>query len=79
MIKFAWNANVQQMYAIYTAALKNYTDYPSIPIGLPYDGETFLDDSLEEMLCTIKMLRDAGYRVPNSVIENIEDILKNGE
>lgn len=49
------------------------------PIGLPHDGETFDDDSIEDMLKTLLMLRGLGYHVPQFAIESIEEEIKQGE
>ena len=42
------------------------------PIGLPHDGETFDDENAEAMLERLKMLRGAGYRVPEYVFETLQ-------
>lgn len=53
-------------------------------IGGPYDGETFSDPTLEEFRERLLMLRAAGYRFPNQVLEAVEeemteeDALNNG-
>lgn len=41
-------------------------------IGGPYDGASFYDDTLEEFRDRLVMLRNAGYRFPNSVLEAVE-------
>ncbi len=43
------------------------------PIGLAYDGESFLDHSPAEFLETLLMLRAAGYRFPDYVIEDARE------
>lgn len=43
------------------------------PIGLPHDGETFNDDTPEELLDRITRLIDMGYRCPPSVLEAIRE------
>ena len=48
---------------------RNDDDY--INYDLPYDGQTFEDDSLEEMRDRILMLEAAGYEIPEWVIPNI--------
>lgn len=42
-----------------------------VPIGLPYDGETFDDGSAAEMLARLLDLRKVGYRVPEDAIESL--------
>lgn len=43
------------------------------PIGLPHDGETFNDDTLEEFRGRLTMLKEAGYHVPKWVFETIDE------
>lgn len=43
-----------------------------IPIGLPYDGVTFHDPTLEAFRVRIVMLREAGYQCPDYVLERID-------
>jgi len=45
------------------------------PIGLPYDGETFNDPTLEEFKERLIMLKKAGYNVPAWVFETIDEEL----
>lgn len=47
-----------------------------VPIGLPHDGETFNDPTLEDFRDTLTMLKDAGYNVPQYVFEAIEEEIK---
>lgn len=42
-----------------------------VPIGLPHDGETFNDPTLEAFLERLIMLRDAGYLVPSYVFDDV--------
>lgn len=42
------------------------------PIGLEYDGDTFQDPDLHQFLVTLKMLKGAGYNVPQYVIDEVE-------
>ena len=48
-------------------------DQEMIPLGLPYDGQSFNDPDLESFLARVTMLRDAGYRVPDYVFEAIKE------
>jgi len=43
-----------------------------VPIGLPYDGETFYDQTLEAFRARIVTLREAGYRCPDYVLAQID-------
>lgn len=43
------------------------------PIGLPYDGQTFNDPTLDEFRLRIVMLKEAGYIVPDHVLEQIDE------
>ena len=39
------------------------------PIGLDYDGQTFVDSTPLECAQRLQQLRSLGYRLPNSVID----------
>ncbi len=41
-------------------------------IGLPFDGENFVDETLEDFLQRLLNLRKAGYRFPDSVIDAVK-------
>jgi hypothetical protein len=43
------------------------------PIGLPYDGKTFHDYSLEEFRARIVALREIGYQCPDYVLDEIDE------
>jgi hypothetical protein len=45
-------------------------------IGLPLDGQTFHDTTLEEFRARLLTLRAAGYRFPDNVLERIEDEIR---
>lgn len=49
-----------------------------VPIGLPHDGETFNDDTLEEFIDRLLMLKEAGYRFPEDVIEAVREEIREG-
>lgn len=42
------------------------------PIGLPYDGQSFYDDNLEDFLARLRELKAVGYQFPDYVIESVE-------
>jgi hypothetical protein len=51
-----------------------------IEIGLPYDGESFCDFTLEELRDRLLHLKETGYRFPESVLEKISaEIKERGE
>lgn len=41
-------------------------------IGLPCDGQSFVDETLEGLIATVKELKAMGYRVPDRAIERME-------
>lgn len=43
-----------------------------VAIGLPHDGETFNDPTLEDFRARLVALREAGYRFPESVLANVD-------
>jgi hypothetical protein len=45
-------------------------------IGLPEDGESFIDDSPETLLDRLLWLKSLGYQVPTSVIESVKGVTK---
>ena len=52
---------------------------PREPIGLPHDGDTFSDETLQELLARLVMLRGMGYRLPEYVIDNVREEIANPE
>ena len=44
-----------------------------VPIGLPYDNQSFNDPTYEDFLARLMHLRSVGYRFPDYVIEEVED------
>lgn len=45
------------------------------PIGLPYDGHSFTNDNLTDLLQTLIMLKKIGYNIPkNAFLAIIRDI-----
>lgn len=44
-----------------------------VPIGLPHDGETYLDASPGECADRLEALRGAGYHVPQYAIDALRD------
>jgi hypothetical protein len=42
------------------------------PIGLPCDGQTFIDESLASFRDRLTMLRGAGYHFPHHVMSDVE-------
>lgn len=64
------NKRWKEVYEVYHRALG---DVELHPIGLPYDGKFFNDDTLEDMRDRILFLREIGYRVPQDVIDRINE------
>lgn len=44
-----------------------------VEIGLPYDGETFNDPDVESFIERIRMLKKAGYNVPDDIEDRIRE------
>ena len=42
-----------------------------VDIGLPYDGESYYSQDRDTMVDTLKMLKAAGYTMPDDLIETI--------
>lgn len=47
-----------------------------VKIGLPSDGETYCDETLEEFLDTLERLKEEGYIFPDYVIEKVKEEIK---
>lgn len=43
------------------------------PIGLPYDGETFVLNNKEDIRNTLDMLKEVGYNFPDLIYEYIDE------
>ena len=69
--------NTEEGKAKWAAEMKAQMEYLDkaelVPIGLPYDGESFNDGSLQDFRVRLTMLKDAGYNVPTWVFETIDD------
>ena len=42
---------------------------PLVPIGGPFDGQSFNDATEEDFAARLKVLRAAGYRFPDDLVE----------
>jgi hypothetical protein len=61
----AWlEAYTRQSDALKVSPLEN--------IGLPYDGQSFTFDTLDELFSKLKELQSLGYRVPQFTFEILE-------
>jgi hypothetical protein len=49
------------------------------PIGLPLDGEHYIDDSLVEFQGRLISLKEMGYRFPDCLIEEIAEEINDEE
>lgn len=56
-----WNANA------------TWSEANLVPIGLPYDGQTFNDPTLAAFRDRLTMLRGTGYRFPDYVFDRIDE------
>jgi len=50
-----------------------------VDIGLPYDGKSFSLDTAQECVDLVKHLIEIGYRVPDGVIEALEEEIDESE
>lgn len=60
---------------LFQKLLDDETLNPRVDIGLPYDGKSFVDGGLEGFLSTLRMLKEAGYRLPGYLIADVEEEL----
>ena len=49
-----------------------------VPINGPYDGRDFVTKTRREMVQILKMLRAAGYHVPEHAIQALEEEIAEG-
>jgi len=65
------------MFAEWVAARKEQSKWLKsvrpTPIGLPFDGQTFNDPTLETFRERLILLRSVGYRFPDEVIEAVDE------
>ena len=64
-------ATYQEWQESYLAQIEALEDL--VPIGLPEDGQTFTDDTLDELLARLLWLRGLGYHVPEGAFEEIRE------
>ena len=57
----------------YKAQMKFLETAEREPIGLPYDGESYCDKTLEEFLQRLLHLRETGYIFPDYVLEAVRE------
>jgi hypothetical protein len=43
------------------------------PLGLPYDGQSFNDSTLEDFKARLIHLREVGYRFPDDVLTDVDE------
>lgn len=65
----------ERQYKAHSAALEAA---PLVEIGGPHDGESFCDKTLPEFRDRLLMLREAGYRFPDYVLEEVDAEIKAG-
>lgn len=61
--------NFVESYRAQSAAIK-VAEFA--PIGLPYDDENFVDDTLPELLNRLTMLKEVGYHIPQEAFDRIK-------
>jgi len=67
--------NATEWTMAHSAFMRALEKLEMAPIGLPHDGETFRDPTLEAFKARLVMLRDEGYHVPADVFEAIDEEL----
>lgn len=66
-----FDADVSGWFARHQKVMKMLDVAERKPIGLPHDGETFNDETLDDLLERILALREVGYRFPDYVLDDI--------
>lgn len=57
----------------YRVQMAELDECERVPIGLPYDGQSFSLDDAEDCLSMLNHLRDTGYNVPQVAIDAIAE------
>ncbi len=70
------NFDAEKFVAAHKAQMDFLENAERMPIGLPCDGETFNDPTLEEFRDRLAGLKAMGYNVPGWVFETIDDEIK---
>lgn len=65
--------NVVRFAAQHNAVMDWLKTAERTPIGLLHDGESFVNDTLEGFLDTLLTLRAAGYRFPDSMLDEVRE------
>ena len=65
--------NQEAWWARYTLVNRMVDEADLVDIGLPMDGKSFNDPTLEDLRYRVLTLIDMGYRVPPGVLERIEE------
>jgi len=73
------SVSTEEYLKAYRKQRKDLEQIQRVPIGLPYDGQTFNDDTLEDFRGRLLMLRKIGYRIPDYTFEMIDDELREGQ
>ncbi len=66
-----------QWFARHQAVMREVDRADKVKIGLPHDGESFTDTSLEDFLTRLIHLKDVGYQFPDDVIETVKEEMEN--
>jgi hypothetical protein len=66
-----WERPVDEVSALLKAQQAWVQTTTLEPIGLPHDGRSFYNYHRDEMVEILKMLKEAGYRMPEDLIDVI--------
>lgn len=64
---------IGERFAAHRAQMEFIKTAQLVPIGGPFDGETYSDATLEDLKARLLNLREAGYIVPQSAIDLIDE------
>ena len=71
--RVSWSDGAEVMLVQYQAQMAFLETAERLPIGLPSDGMTFSDDTLEEFRERLAGLKAAGYRFPEEVFQEVDE------
>lgn len=66
-----FQGNVDAWFARHRAVMDAVEVASRTPVGLPHDGETFNDPTLVDLLARLIHLREAGYKFPDQVLDQV--------
>jgi hypothetical protein len=71
--------NTKAFFERHLKVVKIHKECDFEEINLPYVGETFIDETLEDFLRRLIHLKEVGYNFPDTLISDIQEEIKKNE